>query len=430
MKSKIYLMFIFLSFSVMINGQTNQSLIKENAPKIFIDCSFCDMNYIKEQISIVNYVRDRKDADIHILSTSQSTASRGKEFILYFIGQNKFQNLNDTIRYVTNQSDSEDQIRFKMVKALKLGLVRYLVKTEVTDLINISFKEISKSTEKQEDDWDFWFFTTSTNTNFSGQKNYKNLYLNSSVSANRITEDLKLSFRLSTNYNESKFTYDDGTTKQNILSAIRSHYFESYLVKAIDSQWSWGIWLGANSSTYSNIEFSLYAAPGIEFNIFPYSLSNEKQLRIDYRLRHSFSNYSEETIYFKKKENLWSHSLEANLTFIKPWGNINLSTEGGNYLHDFNMYELSVNGSVSLKLVKGLSLNFFGGYSKINNQISLRRAGASLEEVLTQRRQLETSYNYWGGFGISYSFGSIYNNIVNPRFGNSGGGGMTIIIEN
>lgn len=241
---------------------------------------------------------------------------------------------------------------------------------------------------------------------------------------------MKLSFRLSTNYNESKFTYDDGTTKQNILSAIRSHYFESYLVKAIDSQWSWGIWLGANSSTYSNIEFSLYAAPGIEFNIFPYSLSNEKQLRIDYRLRHSFSNYSEETIYFKKKENLWSHSLEANLTFIKPWGNINLSTEGGNYLHDFNMYELSVNGSVSLKLVKGLSLNFFGGYSKINNQISLRRAGASLEEVLTQRRQLETSYNYWGGFGISYSFGSIYNNIVNPRFGNSGGGGMTIIIEN
>jgi hypothetical protein len=81
-------------------------------------------------------------------------------------------------------------------------------------------------------------------------------------------------------------------------------------------------------------------------------------------------------------------------------------------------------------LLKGLSLSLYGGYSKINNQLSLRREGASLEEVLTQRRQLETSYNYWGGFGISFSFGSIYNNIVNPRFGSINGGGMTIMISN
>jgi len=29
---------------------------------------------------------------------------------------------------------------------------------------------------------------------------------------------------------------------------------------------------------------------------------------------------------------------------------------------------------------------------------------------------------------MSYSFGSIYNNIVNSRFGNQGGGGTTIIM--
>jgi hypothetical protein len=27
-------------------------------------------------------------------------------------------------------------------------------------------------------------------------------------------------------------------------------------------------------------------------------------------------------------------------------------------------------------------------------------------------------------FGISYTFGSIYNNVVNPRFGGGGGRGM------
>ena len=41
--------------------------------------------------------------------------------------------------------------------------------------------------------------------------------------------------------------------------------------------------------------------------------------------------------------------------------------------------------------------------------------------MLLQRRQLETSYRYFASAGLSYTFGSIYNNIVNPRFGGNGG---------
>lgn len=415
---------------VSTKAQNSQSLIKEESPTVFIDCGYCDMNFIKEQIPVVNYVRDRKDADVHILYTSQSTAAGGRDYILYFIGQNKYYNLNDTVKYQTNQSDTDDLSRNKMVKALKIGLVKYISKSKASDYMDVTFIMPKKNEEKQIDDWDFWYFTASTNTSFNGEQNYKYLYLNGSFLANRVTEDLKLSLRVSSNYNENRYTYDDGITKEEYLSATRNQSFTAYMVKAINPQWSWGAWIGGNSSTYSNIEFSTYIAPGIEYNIFPYSVSNERQLRIDYRIRHTFSNYKEETIYFKKKENLWSHSLEATLSLIKPWGNISVSTEAGNYLHDFNMYELGIDGSISLKLIKGLSVNFYGGYSKINNQLSLPREGASLEEVLTQRRQLETSYSYWGGFGISFSFGSIYNNIVNPRFGNIGGGGMTIMYSN
>lgn len=431
MSKNLLLMLILgiLLFSTT-NAQTNQSLIKENAPNIFIDCGYCDMNYIKEQIPIVNYVRDRNDADVHILYTSQSTASGGKDYILYFIGLNKFQTLNDTVKYQINQTDTDDLSRGKMVNALKFGLVRYLVKYKASEYMKISYDLPKQKEETPVDDWDYWFVTASANSSFNGEQNYKYLYLNTSLAANRVTEDLKLSFKVNSNYNENRFIYDDGISKQEILSASRNQNFTAYMVKAIDSQWSWGAWLGGNSSTYSNIEFSAYIAPGIEYNIFPYAVSNERQFRIDYRLRHTFTNYSEETIFFKKKDNLWSHSLEASLTFIKPWGSVSLSSEAGNYLHDFKLYELSIDGTLSLKLLKGLSVSFYGGYSKINNQLSLRREGASLEEVLTQRRQLETSYSYWGGFGVSFSFGSIYNNIVNPRFGSINGGGMTIMISN
>ncbi|MCX7874867.1 MAG: hypothetical protein N2321_01730 [Melioribacteraceae bacterium] len=423
------LFFLFCISLTVIYGQSNQ-LIKENSPNVYIDCSYCDLNFIKEKIPIVNFVRDRKDADIHILFTRQSTASGGSEFIIYFIGQNNFSNINDTVKYQINNTDSDDISRNKMVNNLKIGLINYLKRSFLSEYLTINFNLPQKQEEQKVDDWNFWYFTTSANSSFNGEKNYKYIYLNTSLSASRITEDLKLSFRLSSNYNENQFNYFDGVSDKKILSVRRSQYFTSFLVKSIDQNWSWGSWLGANSSTFENIEFNFYISPGIEYNIFPYSQSNEKQLRIDYRIRHSFTNYSEETIYFKKKENLWSHSLEVNFTLIKPWGNIHISTEAGNYLHNFNLYELEIDGSLSLKLLKGLSLNLFGGYSKINNQLSLRRSGASLEEVLTQRRQLETSFSYWGGFGISYSFGSIYNNIVNPRFGNNSGGGMTIMFSN
>lgn len=419
----VIILFLFTSINY---SQTDQSLIKNGAPNIFVDCGLCDMDFVKEQIAIVNYVRDRKDADIHILFTSQRTAAGGTEYKLYFIGQNMFANMDDTLEYSTNQTDTRDQSRIKMVDALKKGLVRYIARTKASDQMNISFAKPETKEGEQKDDWNFWYFKMGINGNFSGQDNYKYNYFNGSIAANRSTEDLKLSFKINASYNENVYTYDDGVSKTDIISLSRYQSFKTYVVKAIDSNWSWGVWAGLSSSTYSNIDFEAWASPGIEYNVFPYSVSNEKQLRIDYKLRHGYFKYGQETIYFKTKEDLWSQSLELNLSLVRPWGTISIGTEGANVLTDFNLYELSVSGSVSLNLFRGFSLNFYGGYSKIRNQISLPRAGATLEEVLTQRRQLETQYSYWGGFGVSYSFGSIYNNIVNPRFGSEGGTTMII----
>jgi len=58
----------------------------------------------------------------------------------------------------------------------------------------------------------------------------------------------------------------------------------------------------------------------------------------------------------------------------------------------------------------------------IHDQLSLPKGEATLEQVLLRRTMLETNYNYYFSIGLSYTFGSIYSNVVNPRFG--GGGGM------
>ena len=66
-------------------------------------------------------------------------------------------------------------------------------------------------------------------------------------------------------------------------------------------------------------------------------------------------------------------------------------------------------------------MNVNGFYARIRDQLYLPAGSASTAEILLRQRQLETSYNYFVSFGFSYQFGSIFNNIVNPRFGNSGG---------
>ena len=58
----------------------------------------------------------------------------------------------------------------------------------------------------------------------------------------------------------------------------------------------------------------------------------------------------------------------------------------------------------------------------IHNQLSLVKGGASTEEILLRRKQIKTQYYIFTHFSITYTFGSIYSNVVNPRFGGSGGG--------
>ena len=72
---------------------------------------------------------------------------------------------------------------------------------------------------------------------------------------------------------------------------------------------------------------------------------------------------------------------------------------------------------MSLRIARGLSLNFEGSVSRVRDQLSLPRRDASPEEVLLRLRELQSDYELSFDIGIRYSFGSIFNNIVNPRFG-------------
>ena len=90
-------------------------------------------------------------------------------------------------------------------------------------------------------------------------------------------------------------------------------------------------------------------------------------------------------------------------------------------LNHTDRYRASVSGSTEVSLIKGVSFNIVARYDRIKDQIALRKSSASTEEILLRLRQLATDYNYSFSVGISYSFGSVFNSHVNPRFGGPGG---------
>jgi hypothetical protein len=229
---------------------------------------------------------------------------------------------------------------------------------------------------------------------------------------------------LSGYYYRNRYSYEGLTAE----STSESYDLSNLLVKSLNDHWSVGGFLEAYSSTYQNIKFALSPAPAIEYNLFPYSQSTRRQLRFLYKVGYNSVRYREETIYFKTYENLWNESLSATLQLKEKWGSISTTLQGSHYFHDFKKNRLSLYSTLSLQLYKGLNFFIFGGGSRIHDQLYLAKTEASLEEILLRRRALATSYSYYFSVGLSYTFGSIFTNVVNPRFGSTSSGGISISI--
>lgn len=407
------------------SGVVNQSIdeLKKTAPKVYIDCGSCDLDYIKTEIPFVNYVRERKEADVHVLVTTQRTGSGGREYTLTFIGQNRFKGQDDILKYFSHQTDTDEEIRSGLTQILKAGLISYVSRTPINERLGIEYQKEEVPAAPGVDKWKSWVFNLSSHGYFNGEKSHAGEYIRSSFSANKVTKDIKFNLTLSASYQHDRYTYEE----QTLESSTRSYSGSGLFVKGLGEHWSAGYYFSVSTSTYSNHKLKINIAPAVEFDLFPYSQSTRKQLRFLYKIGPTLAKYFEETLYDRTKETLLSESISITLELREKWGTISTSVEGSHYFHDLSKHNLSTFSIISLNLVKGLNAYVFGGASLIHDQLSLPKGGATWEEVILQRKMLATSYEYFFAVGFSYSFGSIYTNVVNPRFGSvSSGVSITI----
>lgn len=385
---------------------------RDAAVKVYLDCGSCFQEFIRTEVAFVNYVRERGEADVHVLITTQPTAAEGKEYTLAFIGQRAFQEVGDTLTFVARPGATEDAIRRGLVKTLKAGLVRYVARTPLLERLGVSF-DAEWAGAPVRDKWTGWVFTIEGDGSYSEEKSRRFLSGQASVGADRVTPEWKITLGLRGSYSERRFLVDDG----RIVSTTRSHSTRGLVVKSLGDHWSAGLSTAVSGSTFGNVSLSVSAGPAVEWNLFPYSDSTRRQLRFLYKIASSGVRYEEETIFDKTSERLAREELSVTLEQRQRWGSLQASLEGSHYLHDFNKNRLELSGRLSVRLVEGLSLRLSGEASSVRDRLSLPKRGATTEEILLQRRQLATDHHYQASVGLTYSFGSIYSNVVNPRFG-------------
>ncbi|HUQ48211.1 MAG TPA: hypothetical protein VM053_08220 [Gemmatimonadaceae bacterium] len=392
--------------------------------RVFLDCNAqgCDFDYFRTEIPYVDYVRDRTAASVHVLLSTQATGGGGREYTFNFIGLRDLAGVSDTLRYVSAQGSTSDDLRKGILRTLKLGLVRYLARTPAAERLQVSYAEAPAGSQAKavptHDPWNYWVFRTRANGNFNGESSQRFANLSGSFSADRLTKEWKFNNSVRVSYSESKFTFSDGT---GFSSYSRSNGLSHLAVKSLSDHWSVGERMSTSSSTYQNMRRSFRFAPAVEYNIFPYSQSTRKQLTIQYSAGINSFHYRDTTIFEKIHEVRPDEALSASISMTQPWGSMSGSIQGSNYLDDFTKRRLELFNSMNARLFKGFSFNLFGSLSLVRDQISIAKGGASEQEILLQRRQLATSYSYFVGIGLTYTFGSIFNNVVNPRFEGASG---------
>jgi hypothetical protein len=392
--------------------------------RVYLDCNFCDSDFLKTEIKFVDYMRDRKDADVHVLVTSEGTGAGGTAWTLKFIGLNTFEGQTHTVTFATERNATDDDQRKEMARILKIGLVAYASGTPAIKSLNVTYTQPTAGTAAaavKKDPWNYWVFRLSTNGNLSGEASSSNKSFRFNGSASRTTDNWKIN--ISGNRNENRNTYDLGDGEL-FKSRTSSWGASSTVVKSAGPRLSFGARTNVSGSTYSNQDLAFSFMPGVEFDFFPYKESTRRSLTLTYSAGVVHNNYTEETIFDKLSETLPRHSMGLSLGLRQPWGSISSSVDFSQQLNKLDRTNLGFFGSADVRLFKGFSFNVFGDYSRIRDQISLIKGTASNEDVLLRLRQIQSGYSYYVGFGVSYSFGSIFNSVVNPRYGGSGGGMM------
>lgn len=405
--SNTFLLFLFFLSAAALTGQARLNL--------FTDCE-CNKTLLKQELSYVNHTIDPANAHVNLFIVTNYLSNGGRVYDLSFKGQDELSANQLQFKVATTAVMTSLERDELLTRRIKLGLAGFLAGTPYGDLVEVAVAEVPEEVEAEEveteDNWNNWIFdvNASFRTEKESQRGKTDLRLG--FEADRTTPELRIRFRPNFFYRTQTITQADGS---ELTSVRRDMWVNASVIKSISDHWSVGLFNSMSSTTFRNIDYGVWLAPAIEYNLFNYDEVPFKEFTIAYRLGWTRNLYTEETVFFKTEESLARQVLNCDLRIRQRWGQVFAGMSAGNYLNDFTKNRLALNGRANIRLIKGLSFSVGGSYQIINDQISLPRGEASVEDILLGQSQLATNFETDINFGLSYTFGSLFNNVINTR---------------
>jgi hypothetical protein len=399
----------------------------QNALRVYLDCSagrgfgrVCSGDLYRQEITFVNWVREPQDAQVHVIMTTQGAGGGGRRFIMDFMGREELGGMEDQLTYSSSPTDVEDETVQGLVLTMSAGLVRYAAAAGFSDAVRIVAAEPVAEGEDgapaatQDDPWNFWVFDIDADASIETESLQESREFGFGFEANRTTEEWKLNFRADGNFEREKFELpEDSVTIHNDQDEWE---LSAFGVKSLGPHLGVGAELIANNSTQLNRELLVGLATGVEYNYFPYAESNRRVLLARYVVAAEAVEYQDTTIFDVLKERTYRHELGLEYDAREAWGNARIGAGASQYLDRTSAWSFRVDGFVSYRIFRGFSININGEYRKVEDQIYLSKEELEDEDILLRRRRLPTESQTELRIGLSYSFGSIYNNAVNERF--------------
>jgi hypothetical protein len=389
--------------------------------RVFLDCNFCDSNYLQVETPWVAFVRDRTASDVHLLLTEIQTGGGGQRYDLEVIPQGAAVR-RDTLIFSTEPGATDDARRAEIARNIQLALAPYALRTVAGRSLRIAAAKRDDDDERLPggaDRWKAWVFEIGGGAAVEGEQRQSDTEFEGSFEAQRVTARLKLGLAAFGNFQRSRFELDD---EEGTLTSTRESYEGGgVLVHSLANKWGLGAEVAVSSSTFQNTRLAIRGAPAIEYSLWPYAEATRRQLVFQYSAGVSSYKYREATIYDKLSETRPTHAFVIGYDVRQPWGSADASLEAAAYLDDMTQNRLEFDTEWNLRLFRGMELEIGGSIERIHDQLSIPKRDATPDEILLERRALATDYRYDLRVGFSYTFGSIFSPVVNPRFGSGPG---------
>ena len=400
--------FLLKTFLIFISFKC---LAQSEKVKVFFSCR-CDDDFIKQNTLVFDYVRDRTLSDIEVFVFEISNAGGGRKYSFEYKGKNAFQNMGNEISTNIPSNLTFVEAREKLLNTYKLGMVYFLQNTSFQNQLEVTFyDDKNKPEELSLDQWKNWVFEVSGSFNLENEKSIREEEYNLGLEVDRVTEIWRIRSDFGMLRSVKFFSGDE----ESYNSERKRTFFSGSIVKSLSNHFSTGVFGYYLNDTFRNYRSFFNFSPALEYNLFPYSEVLTREITLAYKIGYNFYEYFEKTIYGFLNQEMFNQSLTLNLRYREKWGSIYSYLVASQFLDQPDQNRLTLNNNINLRIVRGLSLRISGNFQLIRDQINLPQGEASIEDLLLRQRQISTNFQNRISLGLSYTFGSIFNNIVNTR---------------